>query len=149
MYLCVSSPVLILVVGAAISLISIQSETPHSHAIFFALLSGCTLSLRNVLQRISHMDKSNNATETKERFQMQQAAHSNLEKMEFSVIQFTQLSYRSARLVGAGALLLNLSAPPQFAALREFNWGIVTWHLLYNIFSMVTLGFCSSLTTLY
>jgi Triose-phosphate Transporter family len=137
---------MILVVGAAVSLIRIQSEIPHSHAIFFALFSGCTLSLRNVLQRMPHLDRSSISTDIQDGHQKPQPKSSNIEKMEDSVIQFTQLSYRSARIVGAGALLLNLLALPQFAALGEFNWGVLTWHPLYNIFSMITLGFCSSLT---
>ena len=32
------------------------------------------------------------------------------------------------------------------AAVHLLNWKVLTWHPLYNIFSMITLGFCSALT---
>lgn len=130
---------MVMVVGAAVSLIRLRPEKPHSHAVVFALLSGCALSLRNVLQRKSHMSRPTTSTTTPK-------VQTPLEKMERSVIQFTQLSFRSALLVGAVALALSILAPLQLDALQAINWRVLTWHPLYNIFSMITLGFCSALT---
>mmetsp|Transcript_2940 Transcript_2940/g.4777 ORF Transcript_2940/g.4777 Transcript_2940/m.4777 type:complete len:407 (-) Transcript_2940:30-1250(-) len=132
---------MLLVVGAAVSLIRIQPKKPHINSVLFALLSGMSLSLRNVLQRKSHTTRQAIKSQ-----QQQEEPTTPLKKMERSVIQFTQLSFRSALLVGGVALVLNVLALPQLHAIKALNWRVLTWHPLYNIFSMITLGFSTALT---
>jgi drug/metabolite transporter (DMT)-like permease len=131
---------MMMVVGAAVSLIRIQPKKPHINSVIFALLSGMSLSLRNVLQRKSHTTRQDQKTPEEKQ------STTPLKKMERSVIQFTQLSFRSAILVGGVAVVLNMLALPQMHALASLNWRVLTWHPLYNVFSMITLGFCSALT---
>jgi hypothetical protein len=95
---------MVMVVGVAVSLIRLQLKKPHLHAVVFALLLGCALSLYNVLQRKSHMGRPTTSTTT-----TTPNVQTHLEKMERSVIQFTQLSFRSALLVCAVALALIVS----------------------------------------
>lgn len=134
---------MLIVVGAAVSLIRIQPKKPHINSIMFALLSGMSLSLRNVLQRKSHATRSDQKPQQQ---QQEQQDTTPLKRMERSVIQFTQLSFRSALLVGGLAVFLSLVSLPQKHAFHSLNWRVLTWHPLYNVFSMITLGFCSALT---
>jgi len=129
-----------LTVGAAVSLIKSQKKQPHPHAILFALLSGLTLSTRNVLQRKHHSKKN---------------MEYEVSKLEKSLMQFTQLSWQSGIVMTAFAVVLHLYFVLQSShhhgetlalALLGLNWRVLTWHPLYNAFSMITLGFCSALT---
>lgn len=135
-----------LTVGAAISLIQSRQTQPHPNAIAFAILSGLTLSTRNVLQRKQH------SSDTPSNHQTASTSRSVVEK---SLVQFTQLSWQSALVMMLLSIVLFvLLASFQTAAASEsfrltvngMNWGILTWHPLYNAFSMITLGFCSALT---
>jgi drug/metabolite transporter (DMT)-like permease len=119
---------MILVVGAATSLLKLQSTPPLPQAVIFALLSGLTLSTRNVLQRKHH----HTALVAK-----------SWTKLEKSVVQFTQLSFFSALWVAVLSAIVWFFVPvPTVHA----SWQVYLWHPLYNIFSMITLGFCSALT---
>ena len=142
---------MIFVVGAAVSLIRIRSTTPHAHAVLFAIFSGLTLSARNVLQRKQHVQ-----AETQ---QLQHESDDNKQtsKMERSLELFTKLSLHSAVVTCAAAIPLNLlllalpSTPSHSDILKltmaqALNWRVLTWHPLYNAFSVITLGFCSALT---
>jgi drug/metabolite transporter (DMT)-like permease len=120
---------MMLVVGAAMSLLKLQSTTLVPQAVGFAILSGLTLSCRNVLQRKHHYHNSKTSQEWT--------------KLEKSVVQFTQLSLYSGVWMGAIAIL-------SYAMIRSYfvqpSIQVLLWHPLYNIFSMITLGFCSALT---
>jgi len=119
---------MILVVGAGMMLLKLQSTPPLPQAIFFALLSGLTLSTRNVLQRKHHHTS------------LVAKSWSRLQK---SVVQYTQLSFFSGLLmlhVSLGLWLL-VGAPNV-----NVSWQVYWWHPLYNAFSMITLGYCSALT---
>lgn len=118
---------MMLVVGAAMSLLKLQSTPPHPLSITFAILSGLTLSSRNVLQRKHHHTH-------------QEGQWSKLDK---SVVQFTQLSFFSGIWTGVFAVVLYLIVNPYFV---PCNFQVLLWHPLYNVFSMITLGFCSALT---
>ena len=142
---------MIFVVGAAVSLIRIRPSKPHSHAILFAIFSGLTLSSRNVLQRKQHVQA--------EKKQQQQDNDDNKQtsKMERSLQLFTRLSFHSAIVTCAAAIPLNIllvtlpttSSHVEILKLtmaQALNWRVLTWHPLYNAFSVITLGFCSALT---
>lgn len=120
---------MMVVVGAAMSLLKLQSTPPHPLSILFAILSGLTLSCRNVLQRKHHHQDT--------------AAIQHWSKLEKSVVQFTQLSYFSGLWTGQFALVIYLMVQPHFV---PCNYQVLLWHPLYNVFSMITLGFCSALT---
>jgi hypothetical protein len=117
------------VVGAAMSLLKLQSTTLVPQAVGFAILSGLTLSCRNVLQRKHHYHNSKTSQEWT--------------KLEKSVVQFTQLSFYSGVWMAAIAIL-------SYATMRSYfvqpSIQVLLWHPFYNIFSMITLGFCSALT---
>jgi uncharacterized membrane protein len=135
-----------LTLGAAISLLpnkANSSDTYHT-AIFFASLSGLTLSLRNVLQRRQHGAVQADVAQIKD-------------KLEKSLVLFTQISLHSGRLllvVSAPLMLMLLHQQAnggESTAVGEILWngldvGLLSWHPLYNAFSMITLGFCSAVT---
>ncbi|GAX14640.1 hypothetical protein FisN_6Lh424 [Fistulifera solaris] len=138
---------MILTVGAAISLIQFKNSQPHVHAVTFALLSGFTLSMRNVLQRQQYNSSL---------LQPLNSSPPSTSVLEKSLMQFTKLSWQSAWLMLAFSivlfLLLGLHQSPAaafkvfYAAIQGINWGILTWHPMYNSLSMITLGYCSALT---
>lgn len=121
---------MLVVVGAAMSLLKLQSTPPHPLSIAFAVLSGLTLSSRNVLQRKHH-------------HQQHQESIQHWSKLEKSIVQFTQLSFYSGLWTGAWAVVLYAIVRPHFV---PCSFQVVLWHPLYNVFSMITLGFCSALT---
>jgi drug/metabolite transporter (DMT)-like permease len=127
---------MIVVVGSAMSLLKLQQEPPVPQAVIFALVSGLTLSCRNVLQRKHH-----HTTTTQEAAQQ----WSTLEK---SIVQFTQLSFFSGLWTAGVALtsLLLLPMPLLTSTTAIPDIQVLIWHPLYNVFSMITLGFCSALT---
>jgi hypothetical protein len=192
---------MLVVVGSAMSLIHLQSSPPAPQAIIFAIVSGLTLSTRNVLQRKHHhhdqassSSLSSSAADSasfastmttqppppppppqrqtqQQQAQQQQQQQQWSKKLEQSIIQFTQLSFEAGISMGCLALasqfvllllvwfwneggtttttlhpwsssystlvLLLLRLPPL---------QVLLWHPLYNVFSMITLGFCSALT---
>jgi hypothetical protein len=140
-----------MVIGAAMSLLKLQSTPPHPLSIFSAILSGLTLSCRNVLQRKHHSQPlqangREHASSTKDSSSLQQPPPpppQQWSKLEKSVIQFTQLSFFSGLWTGGCAIFLYLLVQPYVV---PWNYQVLLWHPLYNIFSMITLGFCSALT---
>lgn len=123
---------MMVVVGAAMSLLKLQPTPPVPQAIIFAIISGLTLSCRNVLQRKHHHTNHTNVQSSME-----------WSKLEKSVVQFTQLSFFSAIWTGVASSILFFIIRPHFL-FPSFQ--VLLWHPLYNIFSMITLGFCSALT---
>ena len=122
-------------VGAAISLIKSRPQTPPVLAVIFAVLSGFTLSSRNVLQRHQYVS----------------VKHDEYGPLERALAQFMQISLQSGMLVTAILLPLLLFGNPEhilYARQGAFHtYGdVFVWHPLYNAFSMITLGFCSALT---
>lgn len=149
----------LLTVGSAISLLNSSSSTePHPHAIMFALASGLSLSSRNVLQRRQHLGGKPTATNipiitTNSGTNVRPPQTGS--KLERSLVQFTQLSLQSGTVMGFVSILLHsflfCTDKNHGAALANFltdaiKWRLLTWHPLYNAFSMITLGFCSALT---
>eukprot|EP00529_Nitzschia_sp_RCC80_P013668 CAMPEP_0113493214 /NCGR_PEP_ID=MMETSP0014_2-20120614/28477_1 /TAXON_ID=2857 /ORGANISM="Nitzschia sp." /LENGTH=592 /DNA_ID=CAMNT_0000387071 /DNA_START=164 /DNA_END=1943 /DNA_ORIENTATION=- /assembly_acc=CAM_ASM_000159 len=165
------------VVGAAMSLLKLQSTPPLPQAVIAAVASGLTLSCRNVLQRKHHHQHSSSAsgnatgtssknvtstsppdapTSTSATAAVQSVSLSDLTKLEKSVLQFTQLSFYSGLWMGVMSLLLWLviMAPESNESIEETTSSttrttptqVFLWHPLYNVFSMITLGFCSALT---
>jgi hypothetical protein len=163
------------VVGAAMSLLKLQSTPPLPQAVIAAVASGLTLSCRNVLQRKHHHQHSSaagsvspsNPSTKKGPSSFSKAPDaptssspnvslSNLTKLEKSVLQFTQLSFYSGLWMGvlSLALWLVIVAPDSNEAIEETTSSttnstpiqVFLWHPLYNVFSMITLGFCSALT---
>ena len=137
---------MIFVVGAAVSLIRIRPTKPHPHAVVFAIFSGITLSSRNVLQRKQHVqaDTQHDGDHSK-----------HVSKVERSIEQFTKLSFNSAMVTLTVAIPLNTllviasvshSNVLKMVLVEALNWRVLTWHPLYNAFSVITLGFCSALT---
>ena len=154
------------VIGAAMSLLKLQSSPPHPLSIFFAILSGLTLSCRNVLQRKHHSQPQSSSSSSSFRGMggggkdassispppplgqllpppPTATPKSQWSKLEKSVVQFTQLSFYSGLWTGGCALVLYVMIRPY---LVPCSYQVLLWHPLYNIFSMITLGFCSALT---
>jgi drug/metabolite transporter (DMT)-like permease len=138
---------MIFVVGSAVSLIRIRPDKPHPHALLFAVLSGVTLSWRNVLQRKQHVQAQVDA--------QHEDYNKHVSKVERSVELFTKLSFHSAAMAflvsfPLNGLLLATSTSHsnvlRMVLVEALNWRVLTWHPLYNTFSMITLGFCSALT---
>ena len=125
---------LIVVVCAAMSLLNLQSTPPPPTAILFAVLSGISLSCRNVLQRKNH------------HHQAQNSSHSQRHQSKFikSIIQFTLLSFYGGILMSGLAFLSVSAVDPSIVIPR--STGVLLWHPLYTILSMITLGFCLALT---
>jgi len=131
---------MLVVVFNSISLLKSETKVPHPYSIIFALLSGITLSLRNVLQRKDLKSKENDVS----------LNVSTTSKAQRSVSQFTALSFRS----GIGMCMLTMItyimslvvAQSPTISFRDFTPDVMTWHPLYNVFSMVTLGQCTALT---
>jgi drug/metabolite transporter (DMT)-like permease len=119
---------MVLVVGAATSLLKIQSTKTAPLAIVFAILSGLSLSARNVLQRKHH--RTNDGVK-------------ELSKLECSIVQFTQLSFYSGIGMGSISAVLFVMIQP---SILSPSASMILWHPLYNVFSMITLGFSSALT---
>eukprot|EP00980_Cylindrotheca_fusiformis_P029595 scaffold23567_cov122-Cylindrotheca_fusiformis.AAC.1 len=120
---------MLLVVGAATSLLKIQTTKTSRLAVVFAVLSGLSLSARNVLQR-KHLSSVH------ESFQ-------SVSKLERSIIQFTLLSFYSGIGLGSVSAILFSVIHPNIVSLPI---GIVFWHPIYNVLSMIALGFSSALT---
>jgi drug/metabolite transporter (DMT)-like permease len=184
-----------LVVGAAVSLLTLQPTSPSPQAISAAVVSGATLSCRNVLQRkhhrlgptsssrtattptattttTTHNQRSNVHTQSSSSSSASSSASSSTstssskwDRLEKSIVQFTQLSFYSGLYVGVVSLLLRgiLVKPDEYGygtSYSSFNYNynnhntntpspslqLFLWHPLYNIFSMITLGFCSAIT---
>lgn len=168
-----------LVVGAAVSLLNLQPTAPSPQAIAAAMVSGATLSCRNVLQRkhhrlaptasaritTTHGRRPNDQTLSSSSSQKsigssssERVVEKNLDRFEKSIVQFTQLSFYSGIWIGAVSLLLRgfLLHPDEYGDGTSYNNNNTTtpppslqvflWHPLYNIFSMITLGFCSAIT---
>lgn len=155
------------VIGAAMSLLKLQSTPPHPFSICFAILSGLTLSCRNVLQRKQHSQPQSSSSSSsssgvngggsKDPSSMSPAPplgqlpppspsmtpKTQWIKLEKSVVQFTQLSYYSGLWTGGCAVVLYVMIRPFFV---PCSFQVLLWHPLYNVFSMITLGFCSALT---
>jgi drug/metabolite transporter (DMT)-like permease len=81
---------------------------------------------------------------------------SDLTKLEKSILQFTQLSFYSGLWMGVLSFMLWLVivAPDSHESIESTTTSttnatpiqVLLWHPLYNVFSMITLGFCSALT---
>jgi hypothetical protein len=147
---------MLLTVGAAMSLIRLQSTPPNPYAIAYAVMSGITLSSRNVLQRRQHAMNSK-AVERQSALQEEPSTEAarELSKLERALVQFTQISLQSGLVLCVVFVPLHFflwrhSQNYQFSLFdvlkRLLNWRILTWHPLYNVFSMITLSFCSALT---
>jgi len=132
-----------IVVGASMSLLQQQSEPIATAAIVYAIISGFTLSSRNVLQR-KHGQSDNTMKD--------------FTKLERALIQFTQMSYYSGMEVAMFTLIqyLTLSILPilsdgstqhaDILSTQHVTLELAVYHPLYNVFSMITLGFVSALT---
>jgi hypothetical protein len=157
---------MMVVVGGAMSLLRLQPVTPAPQAIFAALASGLLLSCRNVLQR-KHQSHHLQPLPTQQQQQAQIMTsyssdalpvkshpnmHHDLSELVNSVVQFTQLSFFSGMMTGLAYVLLWLGILcvngdyDRNPSNIEPNIQVYLWHPLYNIFSMITLGFCSALT---
>jgi xanthosine utilization system XapX-like protein len=147
---------MILLVGAAMSLLKLQSTPPPPPAIFFAILSGLVISSRNVLQR-KHLsgtstgstgkDNSTTSTTSQQSTKKPAAATSSSaqkSKLTKSVIQFTNLSWYSGIWMSGVSMVSLVLTQPQH--LLQPDSQVLLWHPLYNAFSMITLGFCLALT---
>ncbi|KAG7339499.1 triose-phosphate transporter family protein [Nitzschia inconspicua] len=148
---------MVVVVGGAMSLLRLQSKPPAAQAVIAALASGLLLSCRNVLQRkhqTQHLQQSTSKVGS-ETLPLQNAppVKSELTKVEKSVVQFTQLSFYSGVMIGLCYIPLLLltdcslgkNQPGKLCNI-DADIQVYLWHPLYNIFSMITLGFCSALT---
>lgn len=139
---------MMVVVGAAMSLLKLQSTPPPPPAIFFAILSGLTISCRNVLQR-KHLSTSSgtgkDTTSTTTLSTNEPAASSSDQKSKVvkSVIQFTNLSWYSGIWMSGVSMVSYVLIQPH---LLQPDSQVLLWHPLYNVFSMITLGFCLALT---
>jgi len=158
-------------VGAALSLVKVRSSSGRSSsnptAVLFAIVSGLVLSLRNVLQRrqlttttqttatmtsSANQSSKNGASPeasatTSSTMTMSTSAVAKLKK---SVQSFALLSFHAGVLlaviaVGLAVLLLP-GRKEQQQWFSTISWQMLFYHPLYNIFSMVTLGFCTALT---
>lgn len=128
------------VVFNSIFLLKSETKVPHPYSITFALLSGVTLSLRNVLQRKDLKSKDTDASSNV----------SSTSKVQRSVNQFTTLSLRSGIGMSMFTILtymisLAVAQSPTLP-FRDLTYGVMMWHPMYNVFSMVTLGQCTALT---
>lgn len=141
-----------LTTGAAISLIKSRPTKPDPKAIIFAIVSGLALSSRNVLQRRQHAMKSHEE-KPKHAQVLQEETQANM--LERAFVQFTTLSFEAGVLAAIQSILLALVTltmipPDQRLSAKQFtsaiSWQLLTWHPLYNLFSMITLSFCSALT---
>ena len=138
---------MMVVVGAAMSLLKLQSTPPPPPAIFFALLSGLSLSCRNVLQRkhLSNNTGSDTSSMTTQSTSKPAAASPPDQKSKVckSVIQFTNLSWYSGIWMSGVSTVSYVLLQPN---LLQPDNQVLLWHPLYNVFSMITLGFCLALT---
>ncbi|KAL3935012.1 MAG: hypothetical protein SGARI_003145 [Bacillariaceae sp.] len=158
------------IAGALSLLLTMKKQSKASappQAVVAALASGLLLSSRNVLQRKhqSHhlQQKQQSTTEemsdllpTKQQTPPSPSRNVSLSKLEKSILQFTQLSFFSGLFVGAGYVILSTvamngkiiteQAMMESSYREDPNFQLFLWHPLYNVFSMITLGFCSALT---
>jgi drug/metabolite transporter (DMT)-like permease len=137
---------MMVVVGAAMSLLKLQSTPPPPPAIFFAILSGLTLSCRNVLQRkhlSNNTGKDITSTTTQSTSKPAVSSSDLKSKVTKSVVQFTNLSWYSGIWMGGISVVSYVLIQPHL--LIPDNQ-VLLWHPLYNVFSMITLGFCLALT---
>lgn len=132
----------------AISLVQQQGTSPHPYAVFFAIVSGLSLSTRNVLQRKLHLRSPTEKNVPKSMAPPVKNEKSAIKKLQDSLVQFTRLSVQSGIVIGAWVLLRVLMNRfiTEDTQLPIFPPVLLVWHPLYNLFSMVTLGFCSALT---
>jgi hypothetical protein len=157
-----------LVFGATFSLVRISHLVPQSHAMVFALLSGLTMSSRNVMkQRSQEQDNSSAAkqrsqlvasllpNDARERELSQQCHQQYSSKLEKPLVQFTQLSLHSgiAMFIFSGFLhttLYSLSGEYREAVFlmlsKGINWNYLVWYPLSSSCSIISLSFCSALT---
>lgn len=119
---------MLLVVGAATSLLKGQTTKPSPLATLFAIFSGLSLSARNVLQRKHHTTNE---------------GLKDLSRLERSIAQFTLLSFYSGIGIGAISTVLLIMIGPSMPPLPA---GVILWHPMYNVLSMIALGFTSALT---
>jgi len=158
-----------LTVGAAVSLIKSRKTPPNPASVFFALCSGLALSSRNVLQRKflggssgggggsaastpakSTSDGGVNAPAT--------VAKAGEDKLAKALTKFTDMSLQSGMILAIAMVPLELAFLLAYRGddqqqlrvvsfLRNaVDWRVLTWHPLYNAFSMITLSFCTALT---
>jgi hypothetical protein len=140
-------------VGAAISLIKSRPEQPPLLSVLFAVLSGLTLSSRNVLQRRLYETTGPPSTAVSPRSLLTVARNqSETSPLERALVQFTFISLQSGVLVLCTMLIPLVCISPggsilfaQETALRTYG-DVLVWHPLYNAFSLITLAYCSALT---
>jgi hypothetical protein len=152
---------MMVVVGGAMSLLRLQPTSPAPQAVLAALASGLLFSCRNVLQR-KHQAQllqsqhpqaqitscTNDILPVKSR----PPVHQDFSVLVNSLVQFTQLSFFCGTMTGLFYALLWLgtlclsSEYDRNPVNNEHAIQLYLWHPLYNIFSMITLGFCSALT---
>jgi drug/metabolite transporter (DMT)-like permease len=146
---------MLVVVGGAMSLLRLQSKPPAAQAVVAALASGLLLSCRNVLQRKHQTHNLQQQQTSNDVLPIKNTPHSQpeLTKLEKSVVQFTQLSFYSGIYISLVYLPLWFWSVHSMKRGDEYdidntdpNIQVYLWHPLYNIFSMITLGFCSALT---
>jgi len=148
-----------LTIGGALSLITARSTPPHPCAVVFALASGLSLSSRNVLQRRQHTDdqqgRQQQHSQLKDTIVVPDKTDDASSKLERALVQFTKMSLQAGLLLGALAIPLNLIFVIRHGhdksiilalVRRALHWPVLTWHPLYNAFSMIALGFVSALT---
>ena len=160
-------------VGAAMSLIQTRPQQPPILSVLFAILSGLTLSSRNVLQRHQYLLPTSSSSllatggagspyKQQQQQQQQLPVHHHqqdesqqqqqLSQLERALVQFTQLSLQSGLVITCTLVLPLLCAMPSNKLLYlqdgalESHGDVFVWHPLYNAFSMITLAFCSALT---
>ena len=114
---------MVVVVGASMTLVRSRGPDTSYVSILCALLSGLTLSARNVCQR--------------------EKVSANGSAWEESLAQFTQLSLHCSLFTFPISLVLVFGTDTSEA----MTWQALLWHPLYNLFSMLTLGFCGSSLT--
>jgi hypothetical protein len=148
-----------MVIGGAMSLLKsmkkLSKATAPIEAIVSALASGLLLSCRNVLQRKQQSQQKTASSPSPDFLPTNQdiLPNKSLSKLEKSIVQFTQLSFLSGLFVGTLHIMLwtVISTTQEEKLLGNAysvdpNIQVLLWHPLYNVFSMITLGFCSALT---
>lgn len=159
-------------VGAALSLVKVRSSSGRSSsnptAVLYAIVSGLVLSLRNVLQRRqlamttkTTATKTSSANKSSKNGASPEASATTsstmtistdaVAKLKKSVQSFALLSFHAGVLltaiaVGLALLLLPGGKKQHQQWFSTISWQMLFYHPLYNIFSMVTLGFCTALT---
>jgi len=135
---------IVMVVSASIMLVknggNKNGQRATGTAIAFAMLSGFSLSSRNVLQRKFFQSKNETATAATQQ-------DSTRHKVVKSIENFGRLSLWGALVnMAISILALTLNGKVMFNRYIVEDHALFVWHPLYNLFSIVTLGFCSALT---